>query len=208
MSVAEKIQEPQQGFHLVLPGVPTAKARARFDSRNRRTFTPKKVETAEAVVRWAAMQEMHGTAPIEGPIEVSITAIMPIPASWSQRRKDVAGGGAPHTNRPDADNLVKLVLDGLNKIAFGDDAQVWRLTVEKRYGAAPRFEVSVTPTEAAPPPGEREERDTRLGRALVLIRAGCNAVEAAAAVSATPEQVRRAAAKFGGVRALKAEAAL
>lgn len=36
--------------------------------------------------------------------------------------------------KPDVDNLAKIVLDSLNKIAYDDDAQVCRLLVEKRYG--------------------------------------------------------------------------
>ena len=35
--------------------------------------------------------------------------------------------------KPDSDNIAKIVLDSLNKIAFDDDAQVVELTVIKKW---------------------------------------------------------------------------
>ena len=35
--------------------------------------------------------------------------------------------------KPDADNVAKIVLDSLNKIAYEDDKQVVELTVIKRW---------------------------------------------------------------------------
>ena len=35
--------------------------------------------------------------------------------------------------KPDSDNIAKIVLDSLNKIAFDDDSQVVELTVIKRW---------------------------------------------------------------------------
>ena len=35
--------------------------------------------------------------------------------------------------KPDSDNIAKIVLDSLNKIAFDDDAQVVELTVVKKW---------------------------------------------------------------------------
>ena len=35
--------------------------------------------------------------------------------------------------KPDADNIAKIVLDSLNKIAYEDDKQVVELTVIKRW---------------------------------------------------------------------------
>ena len=37
------------------------------------------------------------------------------------------------TKKPDADNIGKVVLDALNKVAFKDDNQVSSLFIEKRY---------------------------------------------------------------------------
>jgi crossover junction endodeoxyribonuclease RusA len=46
----------------------------------------------------------------------------------------------------DVDNLAKSILDGLQRVAFGDDRDVFRLTVEKHLGCPnPRAEVSIRP---------------------------------------------------------------
>ena len=37
------------------------------------------------------------------------------------------------TKKPDIDNIVKIVLDALNKMAFKDDNQITKLEVEKVY---------------------------------------------------------------------------
>ena len=39
----------------------------------------------------------------------------------------------PHTSRPDLDNLVKSVSDGLNGVAFRDDSQITELRAIKQY---------------------------------------------------------------------------
>ena len=49
--------------------------------------------------------------------------------------------------KPDVDNLAKIVLDSLNKIAYDDDAQVCRLLVEKRYGETPQVLVRLSELE-------------------------------------------------------------
>ena len=48
------------------------------------------------------------------------------------------------TKRPDMDNIVKIVADSLNKVAYHDDAQVVSTTIEKWYGTIPRVEVSIS----------------------------------------------------------------
>ena len=46
-------------------------------------------------------------------------------------------------NKPDADNIIKIVLDALNKVAFYDDAQVSKICFEKRYSKMPRLEITI-----------------------------------------------------------------
>ena len=40
--------------------------------------------------------------------------------------------------KPDIDNIVKIILDALNKIAFKDDNQITKIEVEKRYSKEER----------------------------------------------------------------------
>ena len=55
----------------------------------------------------------------------------------------------PHAKRPDSDNIVKAVLDGLNLIAYHDDAQVWAHNVRKVYSEHPGVTVMLTGEVAA-----------------------------------------------------------
>lgn len=44
--------------------------------------------------------------------ELSLTFIMPMPRSWTKKKKEVMMG-QPHTTRPDLDNLLKAFKDAL-----------------------------------------------------------------------------------------------
>lgn len=39
--------------------------------------------------------------------------------------------------KPDIDNIIKAILDGLNKTMFIDDKQIVELSVKKQYGETP-----------------------------------------------------------------------
>ena len=46
------------------------------------------------------------------------------------------------TKKPDIDNIIKIVLDALNKMAFRDDSQVTKIEVEKIYGPVEKIKVN------------------------------------------------------------------
>lgn len=45
--------------------------------------------------------------------------------------------------KPDIDNIIKSVADGLNNVAYIDDSQIIKITAEKFYSENPRIEVTV-----------------------------------------------------------------
>ena len=47
------------------------------------------------------------------------------------------------TTKPDIDNVIKAVLDGLNGVAYADDSQVVALSASKCYSDDPRVVVIV-----------------------------------------------------------------
>jgi Holliday junction resolvase RusA-like endonuclease len=65
---------------------------------------------------------------LEGPVEIRIACWFERPKGHSKKRRKQA---EPKTTKPDLDNLAKAILDALNEIAYNDDGQVCRLTVEK-----------------------------------------------------------------------------
>lgn len=123
---------------------PVAKARARAGAGGR-FYTPKKTSDYEAIVALQAKIAMEGRAPIDSACCLSLVFHMPIPKSWSQKKRGQAiCDDLKHTSKPDLDNLIKAVKDGLNGIVWADDAQVVRVVAEKRYNETPRVECCVS----------------------------------------------------------------
>lgn len=107
------------------------------------TFTPKETREYEALVGFYARRALK--RPLEGEITVRMDLYMPIPRSWPEDKRTAAEGGLIRpSSRPDIDNLVKAVLDGMNGIAFKDDGQIVSLTANEWYGEPTRTEVTVT----------------------------------------------------------------
>jgi len=70
--------------------------------------------------------------PLEGAVFVKMEFFYEIPKSWSKKKKESAKW---HKSKPDIDNLIKSVLDGLNGVAFIDDAQVACIQAIKQYAS-------------------------------------------------------------------------
>ena len=71
---------------------------------------------------------------LEGSIKAEIHVYYKIPKSYTKKRVELIRQGKERPCKtPDADNIAKVVLDSLNKIAFNDDAQVVELSVIKRW---------------------------------------------------------------------------
>lgn len=103
-------------------GQPIPKARPRVGKHS--TYTPEKTAAWETAVGWAA--RMAGAEPLTG--DLSVTLLF--------RRKGIA--------RADLDNLCKSALDGLNGIAFDDDAQIIELSARVAYkSTAPGVTISI-----------------------------------------------------------------
>ncbi|MCA8502179.1 RusA family crossover junction endodeoxyribonuclease [Burkholderia multivorans] len=124
----------------VVPGKPVAKGRPRFVRRGPhvRTYTPEPTERYENLVKIAARAAMRDDEPYAGPVRLIVDIGVPIPASWSEKRQRAAAAGAiGATKKPDADNVVKALKDGMNGVVYGDDGQVVNLWVSKRYATTP-----------------------------------------------------------------------
>jgi Holliday junction resolvase RusA-like endonuclease len=131
-------------FHV--PGVPVAKGRARITTRGGkvRSFTPHKTVAFEGLVALAAERAMEGADPLSGPVSLTLFVELPVPQSWSLKKKAAALNGAVQPcGRPDLDNYIKAVADGGNGVLWNDDAQVTEMTARKRYAVQPGVHVEV-----------------------------------------------------------------
>ena len=92
-----------------------------------------------------AAQVMGGAPPLEGPVELRVTIYLPIPASWSRKRQQLALDGLLlPTTKPDWDNAAKIT-DAVNGILWRDDSQVTDAHIFKRYSDRPRVVIEVRP---------------------------------------------------------------
>lgn len=81
----------------------------------------------------AACKELEGLS-LTGPLVLSLTFYMPRPKSHFRANGTIKATAPPmlHTNKPDADNLAKAVMDCFSAIrVWIDDDQVCELTVRK-----------------------------------------------------------------------------
>lgn len=67
--------------------------------------------------------------PIEGPVAVDISFVMPRPLSTPKRKTP------PAIKKPDVDKLLRACLDAMSGICFRDDSQVVQLRGTKRLAA-------------------------------------------------------------------------
>jgi Holliday junction resolvase RusA-like endonuclease len=86
---------------IAIAGEPRGKGRPSF-ARSGHTYTPAATRAYEAAIRYAAQQQMNGRPPIEGAIEMAMTATFPVPTSWSRRkREDALTGAFQHVKKPE-----------------------------------------------------------------------------------------------------------
>lgn len=117
---------------VVVEGKIKGKARPRFNTKTGRAFTPGDTITYENWIK-CCYQEQDGKF-IDGPVSVRIEVYYKIPKSYTKKRvQAIRDGVEMPLKKPDSDNIAKIVLDSLNKIAFDDDAQVVELTVVKKW---------------------------------------------------------------------------
>lgn len=114
-------------MRLVIPGEPVAKARPRMNRKTGVVYTPKRTKSFETLVKEIAYE--HFEKPLEGAVSIYADFYFPRPKNRIWKKKPMPREWK--TTRPDIDNLFKSLLDGLNGIAFRDDAQIVEVRVKK-----------------------------------------------------------------------------
>lgn len=117
--------------YFFVPGKVQGKARPRFSSKSGTVYTPGKTKSYERQIA-EAYEAQHGHC-FEGAVMVVIEAVFSIPKSWTRAKKAEAAAGKLAPGKPDIDNILKVVLDGLNGIAYEDDKQVTIVQCKKSY---------------------------------------------------------------------------
>ena len=130
-------------------GHPVAKGRPRFSTRGKFpvAYTPEKTKTYENEVGMMAKAAMGASEVLEGALEACIYVTFPVPTSYSKKRTEAClSNFEKHTKRPDLDNVIKSVIDGMDKIVFDNDSQITSIYATKVYGTVAKVEILVRQT--------------------------------------------------------------
>jgi Holliday junction resolvase RusA-like endonuclease len=120
-----------------IPGKPGKWSRPANRRGGGRRNTDKHAAALE-VVRHHATTAMRGRKPATTPTAVTIVAVYPRPSRrpscvpvdlWQEGRR------CPKATAPDADNVAKLYLDGIQGHVMADDRLVYHLIVVQQYAA-------------------------------------------------------------------------
>ena len=129
-----------------IPGTPKGKQRPRVCRINGRsiTYTPRQTAEYESQIKSIYSKVANFKFERYVPLEVAILALFALPKSASKKvRTLMLGGEIMPTKRPDGDNVIKVVLDALNGVAFHDDGQICKIYFEKMYAETPEVRVLI-----------------------------------------------------------------
>lgn len=126
-------------------GEPKGKGRPRFNTRTGHAITPKDTVNYESLVRLEYAQQTDGFRfQDDAMLDMRILAYYSIPQSKSKKVKAaMLNNEIRPTKKPDMDNVVKIIADSLNQVAYRDDTQIVDCQCRKFYSEQPRVEVII-----------------------------------------------------------------
>lgn len=130
-----------------IDGEPTGKGRPRFvrTATGGRAVTPCKTTAYENHVRLEYNRQIKDFIFDENEmLKMNIVAYFSIPKSKSKKvKKEMILNIIRPTKKPDMDNIIKIIADALNKIAYYDDKQIVECNIKKYYSNDPRVIVEI-----------------------------------------------------------------
>lgn len=126
-------------------GEPKGKGRPRFVPQTGRAITPKDTVNYETLVRMEYMAQCEGFRfPDKSMLDMRILAFYSIPKSATKKNRELMIKKLLRpTKKPDMDNVVKIIADSLNQVAYRDDTQIVDCQCRKFYSETPRVEVII-----------------------------------------------------------------
>lgn len=124
-------------FSFEIDAIPIAASRPRVTRRNtyyKEPYASYKDFLVQEITKLTSDFEV----PLFGqyvPLRADIVFYMPYPESMSKKKRLE---NYWHVKKPDSDNLVKSIKDGMNNLVYHDDGQVSLVQVSKIYSDNPR----------------------------------------------------------------------
>ena len=132
------------GFEFEVIGDIKGKARPRVNTYTCKAYTPNNTKDYELLIKQYFKLKYPRYIPLENRVSVKIIAQFKIPKTATKKEKAfIEEGKISPTKKPDIDNIVKIILDALNKMAFKDDNQITKIEVEKIYGEVEKIIVKI-----------------------------------------------------------------
>lgn len=134
-----------------IDGEPIGKGRPRF-VRTRtggRAVTPSKTSAYENHVRAEYNRQVKDFRFGEDEmLRMNVIAYFSIAQSKSKKMKhEMLLNNIRPTKKPDMDNILKIIADALNKVAYYDDKQIVECRIKKYYSNTPKVKVEIEDIE-------------------------------------------------------------
>ena len=131
-------------YEFEVPGKIIGKGRPRLNTNTGIIYTPTKTKDYETLVEQYYLLKYPKINQLQGRLKVSILAYFSIPKTTKKAEiNEMLENNISPTKKPDIDNIVKVILDSMNKFAFKDDTQITKLEIEKRYGLEEKVYVKI-----------------------------------------------------------------
>ena len=120
------------------------KARPRVNSYTGIVYTPNNTKNYEDLIKQYFVIKYPRYTPMENRIHMQIISYFKLPQNSSKTVKSqMLDGTISPTKKPDIDNIAKIVLDALNKMAFKDDNQITKIELEKKYAEKEKLYIKI-----------------------------------------------------------------
>lgn len=131
-------------YEFEVPGKITGKGRPRVNTSTAIAYTPVKTKEYEELIKQYFIIKYRAIKPLEGRLSVTIKAHFSIPKNTNKSNtEEMLNNKISPVKKPDIDNIAKIVLDALNKLAFKDDNQITKLNIEKIYSKEEKISIKI-----------------------------------------------------------------
>lgn len=127
-----------------IPVPPSGKERPRLTGKGA-VYTPAKTKAYENFIKGCYIEQCGDVSFGDKSIKMLVKAYVSPLTKFRKAEKEAAlRGELKPIGKPDADNILKALLDALNELAYDDDRYIYKIEVERIYSERPRTEVTIT----------------------------------------------------------------
>lgn len=131
-------------YEFEVPGKIVGKGRPRLNTYTGSVYTPTRTKDYETLVEQYFLLKYPKFKTLEGRINISMIAYFSIPKTTKKSEiEQMLNNKISPTKKPDIDNIIKIILDAMNKFAFKDDIQITKLEIEKKYGLEEKMQIII-----------------------------------------------------------------